>query len=42
MPNQTDRHRITLEYEIGCFTRIACTTLSTPHARATELPDVYM
>ena len=28
MPNQIDRHRTTLEYEIGGFTRIACTTLS--------------
>ena len=36
MPNQTDRHRTTLEYVIDYFTRIACTTLSTPHAHATS------
>jgi hypothetical protein len=36
MPNHIDRYRITLEYNMGCFTRFACTTLSTPHARATS------
>ena len=36
MPNHIDRYRITFEYKIGCFTRIACPTLSTPHAHATS------
>ena len=36
MPNQIDRHRTTLEYEIGCFTRIACRTLLETHAHATS------
>ena len=36
MPDQIDRYRTTLEYEIGCLPRIACTTLSTPHAHATS------
>ncbi len=36
MTDHIDRYRITLEYNIGCFTRIACTTLSTTHAYATS------
>jgi hypothetical protein len=36
MPHLIDRHRTTLEDVIDCFTRIACTTLSISHARATS------
>ena len=38
MPNQRNHHRSNTDCEIDSFTHIACTTLSTPHARATRLP----
>ena len=36
MPKHRNRHPTTSEDETGCFTHITCTTLSTPHARATS------
>ena len=38
MTKHRNRHPTTSEDETGCFTLVACTTLSKTHARATELP----
>ena len=36
MPMHRNRHPTTTEDETGCFTLVACTTLSKTHARATS------